>query len=63
MLNWSSIRRVFGETVREIGILLIVFTPLDATFSPDAVSVDTLVRTVLGASVMIVGGIIIETMR
>jgi len=33
MFNWKRIEQVLGETVREIGILVIVFAPLDAAFA------------------------------
>jgi len=52
---------VLGETAREIGILLIVFVPLDAAFAPAPMSLAALMRTVVAALGLIIGGIIMES--
>ena len=32
-LNWNRIEVVLGETLREVGILILVFAPLESVFS------------------------------
>jgi hypothetical protein len=34
MVNKRTVRRLAGETMRDIGILLFVFFPMDAFFQP-----------------------------
>ena len=33
MLNWRRAEELFAESVREVGVLIVVFAPLDAAFS------------------------------
>jgi hypothetical protein len=61
MFNWKRVRRVVGETLREIGILTIVFVPLDAAFAPGALKPLTLSLMVAAAASAIVCGIIMES--
>jgi hypothetical protein len=54
---------LFGETLREIGILLLVFVPLDATFYQGEIRWPALVGLViLGAAgaALIAAGIVLE---
>ena len=61
MFNWKRIEQVLGETVREIGILVIVFAPLDAAFAGSPTNPDGMTRIMLGALGLIIVGIILET--
>jgi len=61
MFNWKRIEQVLGETVREIGILVLVFAPLDAAFAERQTDLDVLTRIILEALTLIVAGIILET--
>jgi hypothetical protein len=42
MFNRKRLEEVFGETVREVRILVLVFAPLDAAFAPGSMSLDDL---------------------
>jgi len=33
VLNWDRARELLAETAREIGVLIVVFAPLEAAFS------------------------------
>ncbi|MBI3400144.1 MAG: hypothetical protein HY048_01890 [Acidobacteria bacterium] len=61
MRDWKRIRRVVGETMREIGILVVVFVPLDAAFAPGALRPSTVGLVVIAAFTAIVCGIIMES--
>jgi hypothetical protein len=61
MFNWTRITGVLGETMREIGILVVVFVPLDAAFAPGALRPLTIGLVVIAASTAIVCGIIMES--
>ena len=49
------------ETVREVGIRVLVFAPLDAAFAQGAMNVDIVSGIMLSALGLIVVGIILET--
>jgi predicted cobalt transporter CbtA len=55
-----QIVRIAGETIREVGVLLLVFAPLDAIFAPDALTARYIVAIVVFAVVVIVIGIAAE---
>ena len=61
MFNWKRIEQVLGETVREIGILVFVFAPLDAAFAKDPIDLSGVTNIMLGAICLIIAGIILET--
>ena len=61
MTNWKAIERVLGETVREIGILVLVFAPLDAAFAGGSIDFKLVTIVVGWAIVVIIAGIILET--
>ena len=61
MFNWKRIEQVLGETVREIGILVIVFAPLDAALGQGSIDPDKLTRIMASALGLIIAGIILET--
>jgi hypothetical protein len=52
-----QIRRMSAEIMRDIGVLLIVFAPLDAIFDRRALTVMWIAGIVVVAVVFIVGGI------
>lgn len=53
--------RLLGETAREIGILIIVFAPLEAAFADQAMDPNLLGTLILVSGVLIFGGILVET--
>jgi hypothetical protein len=53
----EQIVRMVSEIMREIGVLLIVFAPLDALFDRHALTVMGIAGIVVVAVVFIVGGI------
>ena len=61
MFNWKRVEQVMGETVREIGILVVVFAPLDAAFAGGPVNADAMTGVIVSAFLLIIAGIILET--
>lgn len=61
MLNWPRIEQLVGETVREMGILVVVFAPLDAAFAQDPFDPRTLSAIVAAALTLIGAGIVLES--
>ena len=61
MLNWKRLEEVLGETVREIGILVLVFAPLDAAFTERPHDLRDVTPVLLGALGLIIVGILLET--
>lgn len=58
-----SISELAGESLREIGILLIVFVPLDAVFAQGELHPKTVIAmavTMIGGFVLIIAGILLE---
>ncbi len=49
MLDWRRAANLLGETVREMGVLILVFAPLEAIFT------DVLVSNILVAAMFLVG--------
>lgn len=60
MLDWKLLQRLGGETAREIGILILVFAPLEETFSETPVSVTVILGLVFLSIILIAGGILME---
>lgn len=60
MIDRGKAQRLVGETMRDIGILVVVFGPLDALFQQPAPGVAILVLMVAGALFFITLGIILE---
>ena len=52
---------LIGETSREIGVLILVFAPLDAFFQPHAASGRFVILAVGIALTLIIGGIMLES--
>ena len=60
MIDKRKAMHLAGETVREIGILLVVFTPLDAWFQLDRPPLLLLTGIMTVALLLIVGGVMLE---
>jgi hypothetical protein len=60
MINKRKAFHLAAETMREIGILVVVFGPLDAFFQEEVAAPDTLSGIVVLALFAIVIGIMIE---
>jgi hypothetical protein len=59
VFNWGRAADLSAETAREVGVLIVVFAPLDAAFAETAPSVAFLsIMLVLGLG-FIVGGILL----
>ncbi len=61
MVNRRRVRELSGESIREVGILGLVFAPLDAIFEPGRLAFPVLVAIALFMFAMIVSGTIIES--
>jgi hypothetical protein len=61
MINKRAVRRLAGETLRDIGILMLVFFPMDAFFQPAPLAFVTLAPVLGLALSCIVVGIIFES--
>lgn len=61
MPNWSRVERIIGETAREIGVLVVVFAPLEATFSEAPINATRIVAMIVFGFLSIVYGIVLET--
>ncbi len=61
MVKRQRIDRVIGETIREIGILVFVFAPLDSVFAEARLDAQSLRLTVSCALGLIVTGILMES--
>ena len=57
----KAIERLLGETVREIGILVLVFAPLDAAFADGPLDFKVVTAVAAWAIGAIVVGIMLET--
>jgi hypothetical protein len=60
MIDKPRARHLTGETIREIGILLVVFAPLDAFFQHEPPHLGPLSSIIVTGLLAIVIGIIIE---
>ena len=60
MINKRKALHLTAETMREIGILVAVFGPLDAFFQKEVAAPGTLTGIVMLALLAIIAGIIIE---
>lgn len=61
MTRRSKAAQLAGETLRDVGILLMVFGPLDAFFQGDRRMAGTAVLLAAVGLFLIAGGIIIES--
>jgi hypothetical protein len=60
MIDTRAALRLVGETLRDIGILIMVFGPLDAFFEREGPGPSFLVLVVVGGLFLITLGIILE---
>ena len=63
MLNREHAERLMGESVREVGVLMVVFAPLEATFSDVSVGTGRVAAMFLVGLLLIAGGIILESRK
>jgi len=63
MINWQRAEDLLGETVREMGLLIVVFAPLDAIYA-DAPMNRMLLAIMLFFGLLLVAiGILIEARK
>ena len=60
MVEPDRLLRLLGETLREIGILVAVFAPLDALFADRFVSQSLVIAVMVSGALVIACGILIE---
>jgi len=63
MLDWRRAKDLVGETVREMGLLILVFAPLDAMFADMPVSRIFLAAILFFGLLLVIGGILIEARK
>jgi hypothetical protein len=63
MLNWKRAEELFAETVREVGVLIVVLAPLDAAFSTSLVNTLLVAIWTFAGALLVAGGIIIGARR
>ena len=63
MLSVNRVIGRFGETLREMGLLVTVFAPLDALFAEHNVSPELIVAIMAAGLVFVTCGILIEESR
>jgi hypothetical protein len=56
------IATLFGESLREIAVLVIVFAPLDAFVQGAALTLRTWVAIIVGVAALFAAGVFLETM-
>ncbi len=61
MIDKRKAQRLLGESIRDIGILIVVFGPLDAFFQKERPSILLLALVVAGGLLFIALGIILES--
>jgi hypothetical protein len=59
-VNWIRVRRLCGETMREIGILVFVFAPLETVLADQPVSRAAVMLVMLGSVTLIAAGVVLE---
>jgi hypothetical protein len=63
MIDWQRAEDLLGETVREMGLLIVVFAPLDAIYADTPMN-HLLLATMLFFGLLLVGiGILIEARK
>ena len=60
MIDKRKAQRLLGESIRDIGILIVVFGPLDAFFQKERPSIGLLAVVVVAGLLFIALGIILE---
>lgn len=62
MVQRQGVGRLIGETLREIGVLMLVFVPLEATFSERSIDPAALAGLILISVFLIGWGILAEAL-
>jgi len=60
MPMWGPVRRLLGETAREIGTLIFVFAPLDSAFAERPIDQGSVIGIMLVGVLLIGLGILLE---
>jgi hypothetical protein len=60
-MNWPRIAGLLAETIREMGILIVVFAPLEAMFAETPISLMRVWGVALFGALLVACGIILET--
>ena len=63
MPNWPRVENLLGETLREVGILILVFAPLETAFSDRPTGALVVIGTVAFSLGLIAAGILVEARR
>jgi hypothetical protein len=63
MLNWPRAHDLLGETAREMGLLIVVFAPLDSIFADAPVNQVVLATMIFFGLLLVGGGILIEARK
>ena len=63
MLDWRRVNTLAGETAREMGVLIMVFAPLESVFTDIAVSGFFVAAMLVFGLALIAGGIIVEARK
>ena len=63
MIDKGKARHLVGETIRDIGILIVVFGPLDAIFQKERPSELLIALMVVFGLLSVTFGIIIESLK
>jgi hypothetical protein len=61
VLNWRRAKQLVGETAREIGILMLVFAPLESAFADRPIESGSMVMIILVSLLVIGWGILMES--
>jgi hypothetical protein len=61
--DWRHVQVLLGQTAREIGVLVLVFAPLESTFSDRPFDAEILVGSIVVSLVLVAGGILTEARR
>ncbi len=62
-MDWRRATIILAETAREVGVLVLVFAPLEATFSGVTVRWDAVLSLGVFGLVLIASGILLEVRR
>ena len=63
MLNWRRAHDLLGETAREMGLLIVVFAPLDAIFADAPVNQSVLATMIFVGLLLVGSGILIAARK
>jgi len=62
IIDWGKALHLLGATIRDIGILVVVFAPLDAYFRPERPRTSVMVLIEVGGLLFVTIGIIVESL-